>query len=132
MKDHTMILTSVFVAAVLFLFLPEFLDRSLNDRPQRYDHATAQVEIVKPINDVAAVALIRHMTPHKMPTIAGDAEITRGSEIYIKAPDSLRAQLRIDPTSRHVVRCIQISPADYGWKVRNVFTSYKCQNRHYD
>lgn len=130
MRDHTMVLTSFFVAAVMFLYLPALLEGE--HEPPRPDTATASVQIIKPINDVAAVALIKDMHPHKMPTIAGDAEITRGSEIWFKVPDSLRAQMNIDPRSQYAERCIEITPDDYGWRVVQVYTRYECKDLHYD
>lgn len=131
-SDLNALIFSILIGVPLGLFLLANYSPHFNGDAQRPDHATAFVEVVKPINDVAAVVLVKAMQPHSLPTIAGDAEITRGSEIYIKAPDSLRNQLRIDPASRHIMRCIQISPDDYGWKVRNVFTRHECQNRHYE
>lgn len=102
-------------------------------KPDRPDTAVVQMQVVKPINDLHAVGLIMDMNPHRMPTIAGDAFVTRGSEIYFKAPDSLRRQLGIDAGTRGAVRCLRVAPdSSFGWKVIEVFTRYKCKNLHYE
>lgn len=118
------IITTVLLIVAL-RFLPEGV--SPTEQPNAPSKAIAKVQVVKSINDVAAVVLIMRMSPPSLKTIAGDGEIRRGNEIYIRAPDSLASQLRISPSSFLATRCIEITPADYGWRIINVYTQYQCR-----